>query len=234
LLHIGTGNHDEIKRPIQSNCTGGFTPEWVLAQAKEAERPGVSGTTTAITSSSIGARSTGADTNTNSNGRAPVTHGPSPPYSVPIMHAFEHGASSWSTVNLTCVRDKANISGCPFDNPSGWVDSDGTAWVNFVVRGNHSTISGRGAYGFGLAKAPHWSGPYAPLSGFWDAPILSSGGDPHQNCEDSVLYRDSRGDLHMLFHYFGLGGTVRVFRQKFALDDASGSHACSLEALSGV
>jgi hypothetical protein len=29
-------------------------------------------------------------------------------------------------------------------------------------------------------------------------------------------------------------GTVRVFRQKFALDDASGSHACSLEALACV
>jgi hypothetical protein len=26
------------------------------------------------------------------------------------------------------------------------------------------------------------------------------------------------------------GGTVRVFRQKFTLEDANGSHACSLEA----
>jgi hypothetical protein len=28
--------------------------------------------------------------------------------------------------------------------------------------------------------------------------------------------------------------TVRVFRQKFTLEDAIGSHACSLEALAGV
>jgi len=30
--------------------------------------------------------------------------------------------------------------------------------------------------------------------------------------------------------YQGLHGTVRVFRQKFTLEDAIGSHACSLEA----
>ena len=29
-------------------------------------------------------------------------------------------------------------------------------------------------------------------------------------------------------------GTVRVFRQKFTLEDAIGSHACSLEALTRV
>jgi hypothetical protein len=29
-------------------------------------------------------------------------------------------------------------------------------------------------------------------------------------------------------------GTVRVFRQDFTLDDAIGSHACSLEALASV
>jgi hypothetical protein len=31
-----------------------------------------------------------------------------------------------------------------------------------------------------------------------------------------------------------LPGTVRVFRQKFTLEDAIGSHACSLEALACV
>jgi hypothetical protein len=32
----------------------------------------------------------------------------------------------------------------------------------------------------------------------------------------------------------GEDGTVRVFRQRFTLEDAVGSHACSLEALAGV
>lgn len=42
------------------------------------------------------------------------------------------------------------------------------------------------------------------MSGYWDAPQLPSNGTALQDCEDSVLYRDARGDFHMLFHYFGL------------------------------
>jgi hypothetical protein len=45
---------------------------------------------------------------------------------------------------------------------------------------------------------------------------------------------DSTGDwsgvLTVLKEEFGEGGTVRVFRLKFTLEDAIGSHACSLDA----
>jgi hypothetical protein len=43
-----------------------------------------------------------------------------------------------------------------------------------------------------------------------------------------IMCVDSVGDARFLM------GTVRVFRQKFTLEDAIGSHACSLEALADV
>jgi hypothetical protein len=63
-------------------------------------------------------------------------------------------------VNLTCAAGPAGDKACNLDNPSGWVDDDGTAWIAYVIRGDHNT----GMYGFGVAKAPVWSGPYVPLS----------------------------------------------------------------------
>ncbi len=122
------------------------------------------------------------------------------------MDSFRSGvnsSSAWRKEQLVCAADRANSTNCVVSNPSGWVDSDGTAWLNFVLRGAHEH-GGRGGYGFGLAKAPSWKGPYTPLTGFWDAPVLPSNGTAKRNCEDSVLWRDSRGGLHMLFHYTGL------------------------------
>jgi hypothetical protein len=40
--------------------------------------------------------------------------------------------------------------------------------------------------------------------------------------------------MELLQEWVGQRGTVRVFRQEFALEDAIGSHACSLEALACV
>lgn len=130
-----------------------------------------------------------------------------PPLVTPIMHRFD-GKAEWTNATMTCAPDAAGSTACVWSNPSGWVDSDGTAWVNYVLRGEHN-VTGRGGYGFGLAKAPHWSGPYSPVAAtgqepYWDAPVLASARTPQQNCEDSTLYRDRRGDFHMLFHYFGL------------------------------
>jgi hypothetical protein len=100
------------------------------------------------------------------------------------------------------------------DSPAGWVDMDGTSWIMYTQRGNSSIISGRGAQGFGLAKARAWKGPYVPVTGYWDWPVLSTWGavgpgppkqgpvpgDPKYWAEGDVLYRDSRGAFHMVCH----------------------------------
>ena len=200
LLHIGGGTHDPVKHPVQSNCTGGFTPP-------AAGDPG----------------------HTASRSHHPVADAsmapPPPPPVYPVMQSFKPGGGPWGNATLSCSPDASNSTRCQFDNPSGWVDPDGTAWLNYVLRGSH-VAAGRGGYGFGLAKAPHWSGPYSPVApagaaspdtpgrgggdaapGYWDQPVLPSAGTAKQNCEDSVLFRDTRGDFHMLFHYFGLGNS---------------------------
>ena len=177
LLHIGSGTHDEAKHPIWKDCTGGFSP----SSPPPAPAP------FATVAAAAG------------------------PVMTPVMEKFAVG-EAWTNETLTCAADAAGSTACTFDNPSGWVDADGTAWINYVQRGKHGeshNITGRGGYGFGLAKAPRWQGPYTPvarpgLKAYWDAPVLPSAGTPLQNCEDSVIYRDSRGDFHMLFHYFGL------------------------------
>lgn len=181
LLHVGSGQHDEARRPTLKNCSGAFTPptnEPVLGQT---------------------------------GGSASAVDGP---HVVPVMQSFSRG-ESWRNESLACGADAAGSTACVWSNPSGWVDADGTAWINYVLRGKgHAShnITGRGGYGFGLARAPHWKGPYTPvakrgLKAYWDAPVLPSAGTPLQNCEDSVLYRDVRGDFHMLFHYYGLGAS---------------------------
>jgi hypothetical protein len=64
----------------------------------------------------------------------------------------------------------------------------------------------------------------------------------YYDCIQHPLEWDSMSAFERKYHIFedlklgagGFGsayeGTVRVFRQKFTLDDATGSHACSLEA----
>jgi hypothetical protein len=52
-----------------------------------------------------------------------------------------------------------------------------------------------------------------------------------------VLLTDAQAECNTTSNKFDIadvGRTVRVFRQKFTLEDAIGSHACSLEALAGV
>ena len=206
LLHIGSGTHDPTKRPVESNCTGGFTPPTAGAPAD---------------TDSVNHPHLVADALESSLPPPP----PPRPLVYPVMQSFKSGGGAWGNSTLSCSPDAANSTLCQFDNPSGWVDPGGTAWLNYVVRGSHDT-AGRGGYGFGLAKAPHWSGPYTPVAptptgpastdtpgregadavlGYWDQPVLPSVGTAKRNCEDSVLFRDSRGDFHMLFHYFGLG-----------------------------
>eukprot|EP00040_Diaphanoeca_grandis_P025436 m.140917 g.140917 ORF g.140917 m.140917 type:complete len:549 (-) comp30149_c0_seq1:183-1829(-) len=205
LLHIGSGTHSEAAHPIQTNCTDGYTPRTKSETGSffESESSFAASSKTFLEPSIVT-----ADHPTTDRNAAP----PPPPvaYIAPVMWEFGNG-KTWENATLTCLPDAAGITKCPFDNPGGWVDADGTSWINFVVRGKH-TVSGRGGYGFGIAKAPHWQGPYSVLSrdgantssGFWDAPLLSSTGTAQQNCEDGQIYRDSRGDFHMLFHYFGL------------------------------
>jgi hypothetical protein len=202
LLHIGAGNHSESRHPIQTNCTKGYTPAPAFGETNNATVD--DHRSTAKQGATIRPQVTGVN--------ATAT------YDVLIMDSFASGRrhdkegnptweKAWRAGQLSCAADKAGKALCPFDNPTGWVDKDGTAWINYVQRGDHTTghdHGGRGGYGFGLAKAPSWKGPYLPLSGYWDAPILASNGSAWRNCEDSVLYRDARGNLHMLFHYFGL------------------------------
>lgn len=182
LLHVGTGEHSH-SRPMLRNCSGGYTPLSPPSHPYAWSR----------------ARADTAFTNNN-------------PLNVPVMASFTNG-QNWTNETIVCAPDAAGSTACVISNPSGWVDADGTAWINYVLRGkSHAAhnISGRGGYGFGLAKAPHWRGPYKPVAkrgklAYWDAPVLPSAHTALQNCEDSVLYRDSRGNFHMLFHYFGLG-----------------------------
>eukprot|EP00039_Didymoeca_costata_P021689 m.345194 g.345194 ORF g.345194 m.345194 type:complete len:416 (-) comp25875_c0_seq1:73-1320(-) len=122
----------------------------------------------------------------------------------PVAQQLKANGTQWETVNLTCGADNAGSTTCVVSNPSGWVDKDGTAWINYVLRGDHNLNGTRGAYGFGLAKSMSWKGPYLPVSGYWNRPILSPNSTAWRNSEDSVLYRDSRGDFHLLFHYYGL------------------------------
>jgi hypothetical protein len=55
------------------------------------------------------------------------------------------------------------------------------------------------------------------------------------NPVQTLKVRSTRETLKTsLFWTFLIMCTVRVFRQKFTLEDAIGSHACSLEALASV
>lgn len=109
----------------------------------------------------------------------------------------------WRAENITCAPDKANNTKCNlFDNAGGFVDPDGTTWVNFVLRGDHNH-SGHGAAGFGIASATSWRGPFVPLSGFWDVPVLVGNGTAFNRSEDGFMWRDKRGSFHMIFHFLG-------------------------------
>eukprot|EP00037_Helgoeca_nana_P034640 m.422220 g.422220 ORF g.422220 m.422220 type:complete len:511 (+) comp36686_c0_seq1:169-1701(+) len=187
LLHVGTGTHDETKRPVQTNCTGGYTPH---GSRGVLVRPG------------------SHDQGRNRSWRGHQSATPTT-FAVPTRKAFAVG-EQWGNATLAFGADAAGVITGGISNPGGWVDSDGTAWLVYVLRGDHGK-AGRGGYGMGLAKASGWAGPYTPVAtdgalGFWDAPVLPSAGTPQANCEDPTLYRDTRGDFHMIFHYFGLGG----------------------------
>ena len=51
------------------------------------------------------------------------------PVMTPVMEKFAAG-EAWTNETLTCAADAAGSTACTFDNPSGWVDADGTAWIN--------------------------------------------------------------------------------------------------------
>ena len=129
--------------------------------------------------------------------------------SFPAQVSASLNSGNWSTVQITCAVDDAGIADCPavighHDSPSGWVDENGSAWILFTLRGNNTIRSGRGGSGCGLARAPIWSGPYRPVTGYWDQPVLFMyPGMPELWAEDNTIYRDSRGGFHMICHFYG-------------------------------
>lgn len=192
LLHVGTGSH-AASRPIQTNCTGGVTPT-----------PNDS----TVAGTEIGGARNGRD-----SPRATV---PEKRVSAawPLMtptNNFSFPGEPWRNATMTCGADASNSTDCVMSNPSGWVDPDGTAWLAYVLRGQHSP-GGRGTSGFGLARATHWLGPYLPVkprgapAAYWNLPVLTAspcnGTVPHCFAEDGVIYRDAHGSFHMLFHYY--------------------------------
>eukprot|EP01079_Euglenida_sp_SAG-EU17-18_P002250 gene2250-3122_t len=95
LLHIGGGTHDESKRPVQTNCSGGYTPK----SAWPADAP--------VPAADRLLPHLGA--------------GPGLGLVAPVMQAFGTG-HGWGSANITCAADLAGSTSCHFDNPSGWVD----------------------------------------------------------------------------------------------------------------
>ena len=78
-------------------------------------------------------------------------------------------------------------------NPSVHFFPNGSALLAFrskVMPGGAGGAPPVGTEVIGLARAPHWSGPYALLL---DAPIVVAHEDPH-------IWADSRGNLHLLSH----------------------------------
>lgn len=133
LLHIGQGTHDPARHPVQTNCSGhGYTPPTRVSESDPLP-------------ASLPPRSPAP---------APTLTPAAASYMVPTRAAFAR-EEGWVNATLTCGPDAGQQMVCPMDNPSGWVDPDGTAWLNYVIRGDHAK-SGRGGYGFGLATAPHW------------------------------------------------------------------------------
>ena len=88
------------------------------------------------------------------------------------------------------------------DNPSPIVDSNGEVRVLYRTdtRGGMGAAHGTDAMAslIGQARAPHWKGPYEPLSAF-GGPISSSQ-YPFEENEDPFLFKDKRGGLHALLH----------------------------------
>ena len=86
------------------------------------------------------------------------------------------------------------------DNPSPYIDP-GTGAVSVMYRtDSHVTEKGRDdlASLIGLARAPHWSGPYRDGSAF-GGPV-SAPSYPEEENEDPFLFRNRRGEWHALLH----------------------------------
>jgi hypothetical protein len=85
-------------------------------------------------------------------------------------------------------------------NPSAVIFADGSVLMAFNAGWNHNWLET-----IGLAKAPHWSGPYTLFS--IDPILFNSDGTPH-HCEDPFLYASKRG-LHLLVHNQQDSGVAR-------------------------
>lgn len=97
LLHVGTGTHDPVTHPTQTNCTAGYTPPSVTSPH-----------------TFPGQRADGASAQHNLGSAATA------PYVVPVLSNFTAGAR-WSNATLICGADKAGSSKCAISNPSGTV-----------------------------------------------------------------------------------------------------------------
>jgi hypothetical protein len=81
-----------------------------------------------------------------------------------------------------------------------------------------------------------WTAEYAHTKGMLCA--LKNTGDLAESLakihDFAIVEECMKYDECDTYNPFFLEGTVRVFRQKFTLEDAIGPHTCSLEALAGA
>lgn len=80
-------------------------------------------------------------------------------------------------------------------NPAPWIEEDGSVTLIFKSRSHTEKFPYYSDMMLGLARAPHFDGPYEVVG---TKPILGEGSDNPWEGEDPCLWRDERG-YHMLF-----------------------------------
>ena len=123
------------------------------------------------------------------------------------------GNWTWRQANMT-LADAPGVPALGGDGHIGNLGpltfSNGTTLLSYTIR------SGQFKQSFGLAVGSTPHGPFAPRTGDWGAPVVTTHG------EDSFLWQDKRGNFHLLYHVGGATGGHAFSRDAWSWRQSQG------------